>query len=69
MDPRSASHAPSSCAATDIPIRRTIRLCCGGAAAELWLTPEQAERRGKEDALGRIAELEAELSRRRGGVT
>jgi len=33
------------------------------------LTPEQAERRGKEDALGRIAELEAELSRRRGGVT
>jgi Uma2 family endonuclease len=35
----------------------------------LWLTPEQAERQSKEDALRRVDELEAELGRRRGGVT
>jgi len=42
---------------------RRLRIANDETATDLWLTDEEAERAAKEDALARVAELEAELAR------
>jgi Uma2 family endonuclease len=45
---------------------RKLRIADDESATRFWLTAEEAERAAKEAALARLAELEAEVAKRRG---